>query len=140
MIQEGIHYPLAFGRSDPEIRENYTWARNEPLSLRCLGKEWGEPAWSNGANFGTIQGMETISRNITDLAADERVAFERFLGTHLTENQRIIVQVMDVGADNGSEPPRTAADYAILSDLDDETADRLTDAMLQRSPGRDISL
>ena len=84
--------------------------------------------------------METVSRNITDLAADERVVIERFLGTHLTENQRIIVQVMDVGSDNGSTPPRTAADYAILSDLDDETADRLTDAMLQRSPGRDIAL
>ncbi|MDC0935089.1 hypothetical protein OAS39_02300 [Pirellulales bacterium] len=86
--------------------------------------------------------METISRNIIDLAADERVAIERFLGTHLTENQRIIVQVMDVGVDkdNGSITPRTAADYAILADLDDETADRLTDAMLQRSPGRDISL
>ncbi len=83
-----------------------------------------------------------LSRNITDLAATERTAMERFLGTQLTDNQRIIVQVMDVGVDaagNGTSP-RTAADYAILADLDDADADRLTDAMLQRSPGRDLPL
>jgi len=86
--------------------------------------------------------METISRNITDLPAAERIAIERFLGTQLTDNQRIIVQVMDVGVDaagNGTSQ-RTAADYAILADLDDADADRLTNAMLQRSPGRDIPL
>ena len=86
--------------------------------------------------------METISRNITDLAADERTAIERFLGTQLSENQRIIVQVMDVGvdADGNGTPPRTAADYAILADLDEAEADRLTNAITQRSPGRDIAL
>lgn len=86
--------------------------------------------------------MDTISRNIADLAADQRDAIERFLGTHLSENQRIIVQVMDAGsgAGNGTAPPSAAADYAILADLDDAEADRLTAAMLQRSPGRDIEL
>ena len=91
--------------------------------------------------------MVTISRNTTDLAADERNALERLLATQLAENQRIVVQVMDVDAevdgenvDSKGNPSRTAADYAILADLEDAEADRLTEAMVQRSPGRDIAL
>lgn len=82
--------------------------------------------------------MESISRNITDLAADERTAIERFLGTQLSENQRIVVQVMDLdveGAGNGT-PPRSIADYAILADLDAATTE-LFDEAIQRSPSRD---
>jgi len=84
--------------------------------------------------------MEAISRNITDLAADERTVIERFFGTQLTENQRIVVQVMDVDAGGDNRAPHTVADYAILADLDDAEASRLTEAMMQRSPGRDIDL
>ncbi len=84
--------------------------------------------------------METITRNITDLADDERIVIERFVGKHLAENQRIVVQVLDAETDVNGQPPRTAADYAILADLDDAEADLLTEAMTQRSPGRDIPL
>jgi hypothetical protein len=84
--------------------------------------------------------METISRNITDLAADERIVIERFVGRHLTENQRVVVQVLDADVDTNASPPRTAADYAILADLNDAEADRITEAILQRSPERNIAL
>lgn len=84
--------------------------------------------------------MEPISRNITDLADDERSVIERFVGKHLTDNQRIVVQVIDVATDANGQRPRTAADYAILADLDDAEADLLHEAMTQRSPGRDIPL
>ena len=84
--------------------------------------------------------METIIRNITDLADDERTVIERFVGKHLAENQRIVVQVLDADTDVNGQPPRTAADYAILADLPDDEADQLVEAMRQRSPGRDISL
>jgi len=77
--------------------------------------------------------METISRNITDLAADERNVLERFVGKHLTDNQRIVVQIMDADTAEDGTLPRTAADYAILADLGDAEADRLTEAMTQRS-------
>lgn len=83
--------------------------------------------------------MVTVSRNITELATDERIVIERFVGKHLSENQRIVVQVLDA-ADEGTLPPRSAADYAILADVDDAEAALLTEAMTQRSPGRDISL
>jgi len=80
-------------------------------------------------------GMETISRNITDLAADERVAIEQFLGKHLADNQRIIVQVMDVDAEGVQTPQRSIEDYAILADLDDATTE-IFDEAIQRSPSR----
>lgn len=82
--------------------------------------------------------METISRDIVDLAADERTVMERFVGKHLTEHQRIVVHVCDV--DEGAKALRTAADYAILADLDDSEANQLTEAITQRSPGRDFAL
>ena len=84
--------------------------------------------------------METIIRNITDLADDERTVIERFVGKHLAENQRIVVQVLDADTDVNGQRPRTAADYAILADLPDEEADQLVEAMTQRSRGRDIRL
>ncbi len=84
--------------------------------------------------------METVTRNITDLADDERTVIERFVGKHLAENQRIVVQVLDADSDVIGQRPRTAADYAILADLDDIEADLLSDAMTRRSPGRDIPL
>ncbi len=84
--------------------------------------------------------MKTITRNITDLADDERTVIERFVGKHLAENQRIVVQVLDADTDVNGQRPRTAADYAILADLDDDEANQLVEAMTRRSPGRDISL
>jgi hypothetical protein len=83
--------------------------------------------------------MVTVSRNTTDLTADERIVIERLVGTHLTENQRIVVQVLDAEGVAAARP-RVAADYAILADLDDAEADLLTEAMTERSPGRDTPL
>lgn len=84
--------------------------------------------------------MEPIARNITDLADDERVVIERVVGKHLSENQRIVVRVLDADADANGQGPRTAAEYAILADLDDSEADLLDKAMTKRSPGRNIPL
>jgi len=84
--------------------------------------------------------MEPITRNITDLAADERNIIERFVGRPLSENQRVVVQVLDAETDVNGHLPRSAVDYAILADLDDAEADRLVEAMTLRSPGRNIRL
>lgn len=84
--------------------------------------------------------METVSYSIGELAADERTVIERFVGRPLHENQRVVVQVMDASAVESSAAPRTAADYAILADLDDEESARLAEAMTLRSPSRDISV
>lgn len=34
--------------------------------------------------------MQSITRNITDLAVDERSVIERFIGRHLTDEQRLV--------------------------------------------------
>lgn len=81
--------------------------------------------------------METITRNITDLAADERNAIERFVGKHSSDNQRVVVQVLDDAEEqNATSPSRSMADYAILADLDPASLE-LFDEAIQRSPSRD---
>lgn len=80
--------------------------------------------------------MQAITRNITDLAADERTVLEGLVGSRLSENQRVVVQVMDAGEPGCPGPPRTIDDYAILAELDAETLERFDEA-LQRSPSRD---
>jgi len=84
--------------------------------------------------------MDIFTYNIADLGDDERNVIERFVGKHLTENQKIVVHVLDVDSDVSGEHPRAAADYAILADLEDAEAALLAAAMTQRSPGRDVSL
>jgi hypothetical protein len=81
--------------------------------------------------------METITRNITDLADDERTVLERFVGKRLAENQRIVVQVLDdTDVKSLQTSPRSIADYAILADLDAASME-LFDEAIQRSPSRD---
>lgn len=98
--------------------------------LTLVGPRWAWPsiAWMSGRGANPAcprqggswytAGMEAISRNITDLAADQRSAIEQLLGTRLTEHQRIVVQVMDADKQEPPHPPRTIDDYAILADLD----------------------
>lgn len=80
--------------------------------------------------------MQAITRNITDLAADERNVLEGLVGSRLSDDQRVVVQVMDADEQERPGPPRTIDDYAILADLDDATLERFDEA-LQRSPSRD---
>ena len=79
--------------------------------------------------------MEII-RSTPDLAKNERTVID----APLAEGQRVVVQGMDAEANANGQHPRTAADYAILADLDDSESDRLVEAMTQRSPRRDIAL
>lgn len=83
--------------------------------------------------------MDTISRNIVDLAADQRSVLEQVLGTPLSDAQRVIIQVVDVEPQpTSTKQPLTVADYAIFADLDDEIVDELVNAIQQRSPSREF--
>ena len=46
--------------------------------------------------------METVTRNVRDLGASERSAVEQLVGHRLSDQQRLIIQV--VGSNPGSEP------------------------------------
>jgi hypothetical protein len=52
--------------------------------------------------------MESITRNISDIAPADRHALEHVIGQRLSENQRVIIQVMTVGG----ESPNAAAQSA----------------------------
>jgi len=41
--------------------------------------------------------MESIGQNVGDITANDRQVFENFLGHKLLENQRVVIQVVDVG-------------------------------------------
>ena len=85
--------------------------------------------------------MESAFRNVVDLSADERQMYESVLGHPLRDDQRVIVQLDDLGAGrtvvsspNGvGELPDWCAIWADLSD--DEVAD-LETAILERSESR----
>lgn len=78
--------------------------------------------------------METISRDISDLAPDERQAAEKLLGRSLVDFQKIVVRVLDGGHDivvrflggegNGAASPPAGkwavpAGFNVLADLTD---------------------
>ena len=85
--------------------------------------------------------METVSRNISDLGISERAAFESLLGHQLRENQRIIIQIVDLDLHNDSVPkPSTITEWAIFADLTDEEASDLQEAILARSPSREFDI
>lgn len=39
--------------------------------------------------------METVIRNVGDFESADRRAIEHVLGTHLSENQQVLIQVLD---------------------------------------------
>lgn len=48
--------------------------------------------------------METITRNVGDLQADERTAVEQLVGHRLQESQQVIIQVVSIDLRADEEP------------------------------------
>jgi hypothetical protein len=42
--------------------------------------------------------MDSIIRNVRDIDSGDRLALEHVIGTHLTENQQVVIQVLNVEA------------------------------------------
>ncbi len=91
--------------------------------------------------------MENFEHDVGDFAADDLRVFEKVLGHKLQENQRVIIQVMDIDASktngNGSQnhPSGTNLDdWAIFQDLSAGEIAELESVILERSPGRDIDI
>jgi len=85
--------------------------------------------------------MDTISRNIVDLAADQRTVLEQVVGSPLSDAQRVIIQVVDAEPKpTPTKKPLTVSDYAIFANLDDGLVDELIEATRHRSPGREFDL
>ena len=91
--------------------------------------------------------MESVEHNVGDFATDDRRVFEKVLGHKLQENQRVIIQVMDIDTSktNGNSSQNHLSgtnldDWAIFQDLSDEEVAELESVILERSPGRDIDI
>jgi hypothetical protein len=83
--------------------------------------------------------METITRNVSDLAAPERSALERVVGHPLRETQQIILNVLNLElakAESAEPNPLTGPipDYwKVYEGLDDKRIEELTTAINQRA-------
>ncbi|MEX2308525.1 MAG: hypothetical protein WD738_13070 [Pirellulales bacterium] len=85
--------------------------------------------------------MDSVVRNVADLSADERHVYESVLGQPLQNNQRVIVQLMNVDAGKVASPATNGAEnilewYEMWADLSDEEVAGLESAILQRSESR----
>ncbi len=61
--------------------------------------------------------MESIEHNVGDFAADDRRIFEKVLGHKLQENQRVIIQVMDIDASKSNG--NSSQNHPSWTNLDD---------------------
>jgi len=42
--------------------------------------------------------MENVIRSVSDMTSADRLVIENFLGTHLTEDQKVSIRVLDAGS------------------------------------------
>jgi hypothetical protein len=94
--------------------------------------------------------MDTIVRNVLDLSANERHAFEGVLGQPLRDDQRVIVQLVGTEASQPNSAPRPPLDEmitikregdvgilpdwcAVFADLSDEEFAEIEAAILTRA-------
>lgn len=60
--------------------------------------------------------MEAVIRKVRDIEADERRALEHVIGQQLTENQQIIIQVVDLGNSRSDQLPEWCNVYEGLTE------------------------
>lgn len=87
--------------------------------------------------------MEKIIRNVHDIDAPDRQALEHVIGQRLSENQQIIVSVVNIDvSQNPSEQPKSNGTqseseipewWKVYEGLSDEEVDRLDQAVRQRA-------
>ena len=85
--------------------------------------------------------MESITRNVRDIGSRERQALEYVLGQQLTENQKIIIQIVTLPIESVESQPgqeRTSAAPLpewcnVFAGLTDEQVAEVEGIVLQRS-------
>ncbi len=81
--------------------------------------------------------METITRNVGDIPADDLQALEHLIGAPLQPSQQVVLQVIEKECDRNETPPRASEAglpdwFNIYEGLSDEEIDRLDAAIQQR--------
>jgi hypothetical protein len=83
--------------------------------------------------------METITKNVKDIGAEDRLALEHFLGRTLAENQQVVINVVNLAPSTNQDAKTSTADrqipdcWKIYEGLSDEDVDRLDVAIRERA-------
>jgi hypothetical protein len=86
--------------------------------------------------------MECIKRSVKDIDTADRRALEHVIGQHLSENQQVVIQIVNVDAANrgleaaipqGTPPPTLPEWCNIYEGLSDAEIDELDEAIRQRA-------
>jgi len=81
--------------------------------------------------------METVTRNVKDIGTEERRALEHVIGHDLTENQKLVINVVSIESKHPEEDaqvqPEVPAWWNIYDGLTIEEVDRLDQAIRQRA-------
>jgi hypothetical protein len=56
--------------------------------------------------------METILHNVKDIASNDRRSLEHLVGTHLEDNQQVLIHVLDVGVEPSDDERRMGIQMA----------------------------
>ena len=82
--------------------------------------------------------MERITRNVRDIETAERRVLEHVIGRKLTENQQLVIGVVNLDLSHPDTPPPSSANevppwWNIYEGLSDDEIDRLDKAVRQRA-------
>jgi hypothetical protein len=56
--------------------------------------------------------MQSILRNVKDIAGDDRRSLEHVVGAHLGDHQQVLIQVLDIGVVPSDEARRAGIEQA----------------------------
>lgn len=74
--------------------------------------------------------METVTRNVRDIAAAERTVLEGVIGQKLADDQQVVIHVVSLPPPAAEEVPPW---WNVYEGLSDEDVDRLDGAIRQRA-------
>ena len=91
--------------------------------------------------------MESVIRNVKEIAADERRYLERTLGQLLSENQQVVIHIIDVDVEpdettrrqalgEAAEIARQGRANAARQGVTDAEADAATEEAIRKARGR----
>ena len=82
--------------------------------------------------------MEPITRNVRDIDTNERRVLEHVIGRKLTENQQLVIGVINLDLAHAATPPSPASEnipawWNIYEGLSEDEVERLDTAVRQRA-------
>lgn len=82
--------------------------------------------------------MESITRNVAEIAAADRQALEHVVGQQLRENQQVVIHIVNMevqpAKSNGTQPPGMLPEWcSVYEGLSDQQVAELEEVVLTRA-------